>query len=201
MPIEPYIDPDDPMSEQWALFDMDGSLADFERSLRRELERIRHPDEPPITLGDWNDDPSWLENRKTLIKRRPGFWENLEPIQFGLDLYHWLGELGYRRGVFTKGPRTNYPAWAEKMVWCNKHLPDVDNITMTLDKGGTYGKILYEDYPTYILQWLAWRPRGRVLLLDAPYNRNFEHPQVLRCYRESLTTQKDSILRFIGRTP
>jgi hypothetical protein len=70
---------------------------------------------------------------------------------------------------------------------------------MTHDNACTYGKILYEDYPPYIKRWLTWRPRGRVILIDAPYNRGFEHPQVLRCYREPLATQKDSILRFIGR--
>jgi hypothetical protein len=88
-------------------------------------------------------------------------------------------------------------AWAEKVLWCEKHIPDAE-ITITYKKGLSYGKVLYDDYPPYIFEWLKWRPRGRVLMLDAPYNQDTSHPRILRCYRQPLSTQIEAIKAFLG---
>lgn len=182
--------------EKWALFDLDSSLADFEESILEHLKLLRHPDEPEVTVGDWENDPAWLDARKSLIKRQPGFWQNLKTIPFGMELYHYLGDLGYQRMILTKGPRKNPMAWAEKVIWCGTHVPDAE-ITITLKKGLSYGKILYDDYPPYIRDWLKHRPRGKVLMLDAPQNQDFTHPQVLRCYRRPLQEQLHLINTFL----
>jgi len=185
--------------ERWALLDMDSSLADFEAGMHEKLSAMRAPGEPdlPPEMLYPNDEPAWLEARKDAIKREQGFWLNLAPISFGIELYHQLGEWGYRRMVLTKGPRNNAMAWTEKVLWCQEHIPDA-GVTITHDKGLTYGKILYDDFPPYILRWLEWRPRGRVLMLDAPHNQGFKHPNVLRCYRTPLAQQLEAIQKFIG---
>ena len=188
--------------EKIALFDMDGSLADLEKEMTAKLVEMASPVEfaegvDALQFRYPNRSPPWLKARKKLIKLMPGFWEGLEPIQFGLDLYAMFGTLGYRRVILTRGPRNNSQAWAEKVRWCERYVPDA-GITVTLDKGIVYGKVLYDDFPPYIEAWLKWRPRGKVIMLDAAHNQSFQHPQVLRVTREPLPTQIEQILEFIG---
>lgn len=188
-------------SEPIALIDMDSSLVDYEGRLREHLQGLMSPME-----ADWfaqnesrllSDPPPWLKARERLVKHQPGFWYGLPVIPFGMELYRLLGELGYARMILTKGPYKNPTAWAEKTRWCEENVPEA-GITITHDKGLVYGKILYDDWPEYILRWLAWRPRGKVLMLDAPYNRGFQHPNVLRCYHAPMHTQKELIMQFLG---
>lgn len=178
-------------ADKVALIDLDGSTADYDRAMREQLLKIRSPDEPVINPEDdlYDNTPPWLEERIDLIKRQPGFWRTLPPIAVGLEICHLLEELSYRLMVLTKGPKNTTSAWTEKVEWCALHLPDA-GVTIVRDsdpkksKALTYGKVLYDDYPPYILHWLARRPRGRVIMLDAPHNKNFIHPQVLRVHRD-----------------
>lgn len=187
-------------SDRVALFDMDCSLADFEASMVENLRTIMGPHEVNLDLREFQypkEGPVWYKARKDLIKRQPGFWVGLPVIPFGIELYHLLGRLTYSRMILTKGPTSNPAAWTEKVNWCAKHVPDAE-ITITHDKGLVYGKILYDDFPPYILRWLEWRPRGKVLMLDAPHNQDFGHPNVLRCFRTPLAQQQAGILEFLG---
>lgn len=181
---------------------MDSSLADFEASMTAKLRVMMSPAETSL---DWesffvNDEskPVWLKAREASIKRVPGFWRDLPPIQFGMQLFDMAGALGYRRVILTKGPRKNSPAWKEKVDWCDAHLPELDDLTICTDKGLTYGKVLYDDFPPYILRWLTWRPRGKVLMLDTFHNKGFEHSNVMRVYRDDFEGQRASILAFLG---
>jgi hypothetical protein len=87
--------------------------------------------------------------------------------------------------VLTKGPRTSPNAWSEKLEWCDEHLPDA-NITISGDKSLVYGRVLFDDWPSYFERWLLVRPRGLVICLAHPWNDEFargrakEHPSVLR---------------------
>lgn len=188
-------------SERIALLDMDCSLADFELSMYEKLVELMSPEElASINLEQFsypNDVPDWFRARKTLIKKQPGFWSGLPVIEFGMDLYQLLGTLGYIRMILTKGPRNNSLAWYEKTLWCQEHVPDA-GVTITHDKGLVYGKVLYDDYPPYVLRWLEWRPRGKVLMLDSKHNQGFQHPNVLRCYRQPIAQQLELILKFLG---
>ena len=73
------------------------------------------------------------------------------------------------------------------------------DVTVTHDKGLVYGKVLFDDYPPYIERWLEHRPRGKVLMLETPYNRSFSHPNVLPILRhKSLQPeQRDAIVEFL----
>lgn len=187
------------MSDKIALFDMDGSLADLSAAMTTKLMEMASPLELSSNMDPRQfitKSPPWLRARKHAIKRVPGFWEHLEPIQFGLDLYQMFGELGYRRIVLTRGPRRNSQAWAEKVRWCERYVPDAE-ITVTLEKGLYHGTVLYDDYPPYIESWLKWHAKGRVIMLDGPINQKFQHPQVLRVTREPLSSQRDAILEFL----
>jgi 5'-nucleotidase len=197
----PSLNSESRLNEIIALIDMDSSLVDYEGRLRDRLLELMSPMEAKWfednEAGLLNSPPPWLKARERLIKHQPGFWYDLPVIPFGMELYRLFGDLGYTRMILTKGPHNNPTAWAEKTRWCEENVPGA-GITITHDKGLVYGRVLYDDWPPYIRRWLEWRPRGKVLMLDAPYNRDFQHPNVLRCHRAPMYTQKELITQFLG---
>lgn len=168
-----------------ALIDIDGTLADYDGRMRSELQKIMGPMERlPESLHGTGDD--WFEARMDLIKRQTGFWRNLPLIPAGYEVYELLGSLGYQRMILTKGPRNTTHAWTEKVEWCAQHVPSA-GITITrhgddvdVHKGLVYGKVLFDDFPSYVEQWLRHRPRGKVLMLEHPHNKDFDHPNVFK---------------------
>lgn len=187
--------------DQVALIDLDGTTADYDRAMRDALNRIRHPSEGHFEYIPYGEVPDWLEDRMDLIKTQPGFWLGLPPIDLGLEVCAVLqNALGLRLMVLSKGPRRTIPAWSEKVQWAQAYLPSAD-ITITYDKGLVYGKVLFDDYPPYIERWLQHRPRGKVLMLDNVYNKEFTHPNVLRINRAQKMSSKlqDEICNFVGR--
>jgi hypothetical protein len=169
-------------SEPVALFDIDGTLADFSGAMSRQLEKLRNPVEPKLRYDYYTEgsEPPHITARRRAIKRQPGFWANLERLEDGFQLLSMAQHIGYRVMVLSRGPRQNGPAWGEKLEWCRKNLTDDCQVTITEDKGLVYGKVLVDDWPNYIQRWLEWRKRGLVIMPDRPYNEGFEHPQVIR---------------------
>lgn len=163
------------------LFDMDGSLADFETALRAGLESLRSPAEPPLTDDLWEQERlPHIRERMRLIKATPGWWRSLAPIPDGMRVVEAARAIGYQVNVLTKGPAAHPSAWAEKLEWCRTHLGDDVDVHITMNKGLVYGTFLYDDFPDYMLKWLEHRPRGLGIMPDTPANRNFTHPQVIR---------------------
>ena len=165
-------------SENIALFDLDGTLADFDGAMTRDLAAIAAPGEEKI--DPWDRTKPWMKERRHLVMRQPGWWKNLLCLRSGSDILDIAINLGFECHVLTKGPSASSIAWGEKVEWCHKNLPLQVKITLTEDKGLVYGKVLVDDWPEYIERWLKWRPRGLVIMPDRPYNKNFEHPNVLR---------------------
>lgn len=167
-----------------ANIDLDGTLADFDRSMHEKMVAMQAPSEEPLQPGDLLDPdkvfPDYMEARMRSIKQQPGFWRELKPIALGMEVLDLIRFHGFNINILSKGPRRNPPAWAEKVEWIHRHVPNAHGITITLDKGLQYGRVLFDDWPPYILRWLEWRPRGHVLMLDHAGNRTFTHPQVLR---------------------
>jgi 5'(3')-deoxyribonucleotidase len=166
-----------------ANIDLDNSVANFKKKIIHDLNMMRGPTEEEFTVKHLDDPPPWLDFRLKLIKRQPGFWRNLEVIELGMKVVGLIREAGFSLNVLTNGPRRNHPAWTEKVEWSTNVLPDA-NVTVTMEKGLVYGKVLFDDWPPYILSWLAHRPRGVVLMLDHEWNQGFEHPQVVRIQGE-----------------
>ena len=166
------------LSEPIALFDLDGTLADYDAAMRRDMRLLQAPSEP-----EWerqlDDDPEYLRERVNLIRRQPGWWENLEKYPPGFEILSEVRALGFQCHVLTKGPATAQSSWTEKLRWCQKHVPDL-LVTVTQDKGLVYGKVLVDDWPGYVSRWLEWRPRGLVIMPAHPWNEALEHPNVLR---------------------
>lgn len=161
------------------LFDMDGSLADYEGSLLRELADLRSPLEPEVK-DLWDEDEPHIRARMRMVKSVPGWWRNLPPMQNGLAIFYLAQELGFHNHILTKGPKKHSNAWQEKVDWCQSYLgPDID-IHITSDKGMVYGKFLYDDFPDYMLRWLKHRPRGLGIMPVTKDNKDFTHPQVIK---------------------
>ncbi len=186
-----------------ALFDLDGSLADYDGAMVRDLDALRSPDEPAITRdGLWQlEKQPHILARMRLIKDQPGWWLRLDPISLGMQILDLCKQLGFDVHILTKGPKRHSLAWDEKVRWCQQHFgPEVD-IHVTSDKGLVYGKLLYDDYPEYMLRWLRHRPRGLGIMPLTPHNRDFTHPNVVKWDGTNLAGVTRAITAAKNRDP
>lgn len=164
-----------------ALFDLDGTLANYDQAMARDLASLASPGEPTYNFHD--HPPQYLENRMDLIKLKPNWWLELEEFQLGFDVLKASITIGYNIHVLTQGPLTKPNAWEEKLQWSHQHvlpLCQEAGITITRDKSLVYGRVLVDDYPPFMLSWLKHRPRGLGIMPASEENRNFVHPQVVR---------------------
>jgi len=148
-----------------------------------------------ITDREW--DIPHIKERRRLIKTQPGFWRNLPRLEVGFQVLDLLRKHGFTLNILTKGPLHTTNAWTEKVEWAKEHVPD-GAITIctnpeepTIEGGGkslVYGKVLFDDWPGYIRPWLKHRPRGFVIMLDHPWNADFEHSNVFCVRRASQRT-------------
>jgi len=165
-----------------ALFDMDGTLVDLDYALYEKLLSINHPDLHKYIkeLNTKSDDlPDWIYNQKDMILRQPGFWERLPRLQLGFDILEICNKIGFEKHILTRGPASKPQAWAEKFIWCKRELPIDMLMTITQDKGLSYGRVLVDDFEPYIEQWLKYRPRGIVIMPVNKDNKNYKHKKVI----------------------
>lgn len=174
------------MSDNIALIDLDGTVADYDAALTEAMKTLQAPDEPSYQdRYTGGVEPSYIEARRKMIQRQPGFWRNLKPLQLGFDVVDEFRRLEFGLHVLTKGPRSTPNAWGEKLEWCTEHMPDA-LVTVSSDKSLVYGRALVDDYPDYFMGWLRHRPRGLVVCVAHPWNEGFrkggrqENPNVFR---------------------
>jgi 5'-nucleotidase len=160
-----------------ALLDLDGTLADYNGAMARDMAKMYSPDEQVFPVDDHNV-PSWIDARQDAIKRQPGWWRNLTPIGTNLAVVETMRSIGYRLTILTKGPSSKSAAWAEKVDWARQWVPDA-NITITEDKSGVFGRVLFDDYVPYVEGWLKNRKRGLVIMPKTRQNADFSHPRVV----------------------
>ncbi|VVB79711.1 5' nucleotidase, deoxy (Pyrimidine), cytosolic type C protein (NT5C) [uncultured archaeon] len=166
--------------EPIALFDMDGTLCDYDKGLFEELESIRSPSEPVFNPPVRDNVPEYVKKRRNLITASSVWWESLPKLKLGWDILDVAKKLGFRVMILTQGPRKNPESWKGKKKWIDKNLGEDTDITITRDKGLVYGKVLVDDFPEYIERWLSWRERGLVIMPANESNKDFVHPQVIR---------------------
>lgn len=178
-----------------ALVDMDGTLCDYEGTLNSKMQEV---------LGEkvetW--DPKY-KRLVDLIKSHPGFWYDLPPIQFGMDLVKYFQKTDWEVHILTKGPYHATSAWSEKVEWCRHFLPGTP-VTITENKSLVYGRILFDDWPVYCRSWLKWRPRGLVIMPRYDYNKEFEreHPgSVIRAEYANFDEVKSIVDSVAKRKP
>ena len=169
-----------------ALFDMDGTLFDHDGQVRKDMIPLASPDE---NIEELLDSASTHELIKThphlaarfdLIRRQPGWWENLPVLPLGWHIFHVSTEIGFCNHILTKGPISKPLAWSEKVKCIHKHFGEDQPIDIVgKDKSSTYGRVLVDDYPDYVLGWLQHRPRGLAILPTGAVNHGFKHANAI----------------------
>lgn len=165
------------------LFDLDGSLADYEAQLKRDLTKILGEEDLKKfnELGMWKaDEQEPFKSLIRLIKNQSNWWKNLPLIGEGLVIFDLSTNIGFKNHILTKGPKHYPQAWKEKVEWCQQLFGKDIDIHITSDKGMVYGKFLYDDYPDYMLCWLKRRPRGLGIMPVNKFNKDFSHPRVIK---------------------
>lgn len=164
-----------------ALVDMDGTVADYDWALRRDMTALLGPEETLLCGHDDEDNHPFVKARARLIKSKPDWWYNLPVIDRGMRIVRMMIQNGYRITVLTRGPKPTPNAWTEKLRWVHTNMPTGTRTVITDDeKAIVYGRVLMDDYTPYIEPWLEARPRGIVILPDQPWNKGFKHKRVLR---------------------
>lgn len=186
------------MTNKIALIDLDGTLADYDKAMKRDMELIRSPFEPLEYIPHGEDEP-YMRAREKLIRSQPGWWLNLEPIKSGFDVVELLKKYGFDLHILTKAPHSVSGAWSEKFLWVQKHLPEVD-VTITPKKGMVYGKILFDDWAPYATDWLKHRPRGLVIMPVQRWNRYDlnDHPQVVKYDGNNLAEVEERLIKLLN---
>lgn len=179
-----------------ALFDMDGTLADYEGRMRRDLKRLQGLSETEYALHD-RKAPKYFGARLDLIKAQTGWWLSLPKLPLGFDLLRAAQELGFQVQVLTMGPHDTPSAWSEKVQWCHKNIGRSVKVTVTEDKSLVYGRILVDDSPKFVLAWLDHHANGLGVVPAQPANEGFQHPRVIRyegTNLEAVRTKMQSVL-------
>lgn len=178
--------------ENIALFDMDGTLCDYDGEMYKELEKRKLPSEksfyPPIR----DNAPSYVRARVRDIMLNKDWWANLPRFRLGWDVLEEAKSLNYKIMILTKCSKSNPDGWAGKIEWMKKHLPNTD-ITITTDKSLVYGRVLVDDYPPYVQRWLEHRPRGIAIMPANRGNKDFKHVQVIRYDGSNLLEVKEGL--------
>src|SRR5262249_50833587 len=91
------------LAEPIALFDLDGTLADYDAAMRRDMRLLQSPGEPEWSAHVENE-PEYLRERSSVIRRQPGWWENLDKYPPGFEILSVARELKFQCHVLTKGP-------------------------------------------------------------------------------------------------
>jgi 5'-nucleotidase len=183
-----------------ALVDLDGTAADYDKTMKAELDRLRAPGEAPVVdryMDRENNEVRempHLEARRKLIQAKPGFWRNLPRHPLGFQVIEELRALKFTLGVLTKGPGKTPGAWTEKFEWCQLNFPDAD-VTVTQNKERVYGRVLVDDWPAYFIPWQFRRPRGLIVCVAQPWNANMDE---IRKQAKEANVENLRIVRYDG---
>lgn len=182
-----------------ALIDMDGTIADFDGAMIRELQKLAAPGEGNSLGPDGRYlDLPHIRARRRAIRSRPGFWRSLPTYAPGFEIMAELKTMGFQCHVLTRGPRNEPAGWMEKVEWCRRHIPETP-VIIAEDKSLVYGRVLVDDWPEYYLAWLGHRPRGLVVVPAHKWNEGESHPQTVRYDGSNLAEVRARLRRAAGQ--
>lgn len=179
------------IDDKTMLFDLDGSLVDYDTTMLEDIEKTLSPieihnlEENRVSLANlfYSYPPvEWIETRRHIISRQIGWWRSLKEKEDGFDILRMANSIGFDIHILTKASVNKPLSWMEKVEWCNEHIPYKHTKTITEDKGKVYGKVLFDDWPEYIHAWMEHRPRGLVIMPKRPVHGQkelAEHPNVI----------------------
>ena len=165
-----------------ALFDMDDTLCAYREKLLRDLmDNLGEDSLNGLDLFQEERIPLAIRQKIKQIRQQKGWWATLPFVPSGMELWSYLGSLEFERHLLTKAPyrKEDSNGWSEKFEWHKLFLPEADNFTETLDKQYSFGNVLVDDWPAYILPWLKRWESSVAILPVHPYNLNFKHPRAI----------------------
>jgi 5'-nucleotidase len=184
-----------------ALFDMDGTLFDYEGQLTKDMKKLMAPGETEYE-DIFDETKPYLKERMRLIKSQPGWWRDLPKLDLGWEVMSWALNTGYDTEILTKGPHSNRMAWAEKAECIDFHF--CSEVTVNIvgkNKNHYYGRLLCDDFPDYMLGWLKYRPRGLGIMIANSKNAGFSHPNVIRYNGRNFSEVLDAMAAAFDRQP
>jgi 5'-nucleotidase len=167
--------------EKIALVDLDGTLADYDAAMRRDLIAIANPADEPLGEDFWKlKELPWFKARMLTIRSQPGWWRRLARIESGFQIVRLAAEMGFSINVLSKGPDEHPWAWAEKLEWCQAQ-PELANagVQIVARKNIVYGTVLIDDFGPYMDAWMEHRPRGLGIMPTNASNRDYRHDNVI----------------------
>lgn len=177
-----------------ALFDLDGTLCDYDKAMSESLEKLRSPTEPKTShYPSHRDVPVYMKERMDLIRRSEDWWESLPKFKLGWDVLRTAQNVGFRIVILSQVPKRNPVPYSAKKKWIDRNLGEDTDIILTRDKSLVYGKVLVDDFPPYINAWLKYHPRGLVIMPANPENETYVHPQVIRYDGSNITEVKSAL--------
>lgn len=162
-----------------ALFDLDGTLADLDRQLADDMNRIKGPDEPDFVAAlPGQKSPPHIKARKIMIFNQPDWWEQLPRYQPGWDVLEMVRQAGLQVQIASKPSMDCHDSAAQKLRWVERHLGKV--VThLSGDKGMIQADLLVDDWVQYVARWLELNPQGRAILPLHSWNQDFRHDRAI----------------------
>lgn len=165
------------MKKITGLFDLDDTLVDYTGGLIKSLNAKKSPFEPKYhSIIPRN------KKNKTLveeIRNKNGWWQNLEKLEHGFNLYELAQKFNHDIYITTQGPNSSPNAWSEKFLWSKKETPNA-KLIITQNKSIINGDYLVDDYPPYLKDWLKTRKDAIAIMPVHSLNKNFFHKQVIK---------------------
>lgn len=167
-------------------------MADYDTKMRKELAKLVAPGETGAQGG-------YLENRRKLVRCKPGFYLGLKPLRLGFEVLDLVRRIGFDLVVLTKASVDVPNSWSEKVQWAKKHIPDA-SITISQTKELVYGRVLVDDWPEYYEAWLQRRPRGLVIAVAHPHNdKPTKDPRIIRYDGTNLAQVEEALIKAYNR--
>lgn len=112
------------------------------------------------------------------IKKLPGAYLDMDPIPDAIESVHSLIGMGHEVWLATKPPTGIPDAYADKVRWALRYLPDLKRrIILTHDKSLLLGDVLIDDRPH---KANADKFVGKLLV----FTKEFGWPEILATFRE-----------------
>lgn len=166
--------------------DMDGVIADWVGGILFHLEQLGHkpPQREELTSYQFqNDLPDGQKQAMSQIANTQGFFADLDPIPWAMELLRTLDAMGLHI-VFVTSPYLSNPhCYPEKVAWITKHLGYKfrDRVVLTLDKTLVDVDVLVDDKPDIIghgpSRWVR-------VVYDQPYNQMVQAPRMHSWHRD-----------------
>ena len=167
-----------------AYVDLDHTLVNWDDTVIEYLKSIESPSEKG--KYDYSGDIWEIEkipgirNRLNLIMSKKNFWNELDPIESGMQLYMRLVDAGFEVCILTKATIKCSLVWEEKIEWIRHNLGDVEVNIVSGTKGRHLGDLLVDDFVKNAEEWILNNPNGHVIVPIRKSNKNYKptHPNI-----------------------